>query len=68
MAPDKGRVRIAEYTKYDSFVVEYGDLGVWKPLDGQRVTVAAEARDIMFPSDVRLPIGEPTASVVKVLS
>lgn len=58
---------IAEFTEYDSFVVDYGDLDQWKPLDGQNVTVLAKAEDIMFPSDVRLPIGEPSANVVKLL-
>lgn len=59
---------VAELTKYDSFVVEYGDLDTWKPLDGQRAVVAAKSADIMFPSDVRLPIGEPEANVSKLLS
>ncbi len=59
---------IAEHTEYSSFVVEYGDLELWKSLNGQRVTVAAQASDIMFPSDVRLPIGEPSAKDAKLLS
>ncbi len=59
---------IAEHTDYSSFVVEYGDLSLCKTLDGQHVTLAAKAGDIMFPSDVRLPIGEPQAKEVVVLS
>ena len=59
---------IGEYTDYGSFVSEYGDLSLWESLDGQRVTLAAQAQDIMFPSDVRLPIGEPAVHVSVVLS
>lgn len=59
---------IAEHTDYSSFVVEYGDLDLCKSLDGQQVTLAAQATDIMFPSDVRLPIGEPSAKTVVMLS
>ena len=59
---------IAEHTDYSSFVVEYGDLNLFKTLDGKQVTLAAKAGDIMFPSDVRLPIGEPQAKQTVVLS
>lgn len=59
---------IAEHTDYSSFVIEYGDLDKCKGLDGQQVAVAAKAADIMFPSDVRLPIGEPSASTAVFLS
>ena len=59
---------IAEHSDYGSFVVEYGDLDAAKALDGQKVTIAAKAENIMFPSDVRIPIGEPQASEAKVLS
>lgn len=55
---------IAEYTDYNSFVVEYGDLDLCKSLDGRHVAVAAKAQDIMFPSDVRFPIGEPSADAI----
>lgn len=55
---------IAEYTDYESFVVEYGDLESWKEYDGQHVKLAAKVEDIVFPSDVRLPIGEPSAAAV----
>ena len=55
---------IAEYTDYGNFVVEYGDLDVCKQLNGQHVALAASAEKIMFPSDVRFPIGEPSASEV----
>ena len=55
---------IAEHTDYSSFVVEYGDLDLCKSLEGQHVTIAVLAKDIMFPSDVRFPIGEPQASEV----
>ena len=58
---------IAEYTDCKSFVVEYGDLDACKALDGQRVKVAALADNIMFPSDVRLPIGQPSANTSIIL-
>lgn len=59
---------IAEHTDYSSFVVEYGDLDMWKSLDGQHVTIAAKAENMTFPSDVRIPIAEPSASEVKLLA
>jgi len=59
---------VAELTEYDTFTVEFGDLEVWRSLDGQRVTVAAKAQDIWFPSDVRMPMGEPTANTVQLLA
>ena len=59
---------IAELTEYETFTVEYGDLEAYKALDGQEVLIAALADDIMFPSDVRLPIGQPAASAIEVLS
>lgn len=59
---------LAEYTPYSTFVVQYGDLDMWRPLDGQRATVGAKASEIYFPSDVRLPIGEPSANTVILLS
>ncbi|MBR0405476.1 MAG: hypothetical protein IJI68_09825 [Eggerthellaceae bacterium] len=58
---------IAEYTDYESFVVEYGDLDACKALDGQHVKVAAQADNIMFPSDVRFPIGQPSANTSIIL-
>ena len=59
---------IAEHTDYTSFVMEYGDLDLCKGLDGQHVTLAAKAADIVFPSDVSFPIGEPKANASIVLS
>ena len=55
-------IGIAEYTDYQYFVIEYGDLDKCKSLDGQQATIAAKAEKIMFPSDVSLPIGQPKAS------
>ena len=52
---------IAEYTPYNSFDVKYGDLDLCKSLQGQHQTVAVKSQNIMFPSDVRLPINEPSA-------
>lgn len=52
---------IAEHTEYGTFVIDYGDLQKCRNLDGQKAEVAAKAQDIMFPSDVRLPIGQPAA-------
>ena len=59
-------IGIAEHSDYSSFVVEYGDLEKCKSLDGQHVTIGA--KDIWFPSDVRLPLGEPSAKEVVFLS
>ena len=59
---------IAEYTEYSSFVDEYGDLDACVAHDGQHVTIAALADNIRFPSDVRLPLGEPSASEIIWLS
>lgn len=60
---------IAEYSDYGSFVVEYGSIDLCKELEGQKqVTIIAKAEDITFPSDVRLPINEPTARDILVLS
>ena len=58
---------VAEFTEYESFVVEYGDLEACKALDGQHVKLAAQTESIMFPSDVRLPIGQPSAKVTVIL-
>ena len=61
-------IGIAEYTDYGmDVIVDYGDLESWKALDGAHVSIAAEARDIWFPSDVSLPVGEPRANVSKVV-
>lgn len=54
---------LASSTQYGSS----GDIDTWKALDGKRATVAAQARDIWFPSDVSLPIGEPSTSEAKVI-
>ena len=51
----------------ETFVVEYGDLDAYRALDGQHVTLAARAQDIVFPSDVSLPIGQPKASMSELL-
>lgn len=59
---------LAEYTEYTSFVVEYGDMELWKSLDCRRATIAVKAEDITFPTDVRLPVGQPAASDAVVLS
>ena len=59
---------IAEYTNYGSFVTDYGNLDSWRKYNGKQVTLAARADDITFPSDVRLPIGEPWSDSATVLS
>lgn len=59
---------IAEYSDYGSFIIEYGDLDLWKSLDGKQASVAARAEDIWFPSDARLPLGEPYSKAVIKLS
>jgi len=51
-------IGVATANKYTNF----GDVDACKALDGQQVTVAAKADVVGFPSDVRLPVGEPTAS------
>ena len=48
---------VAAKAKYE----DYGDLASWRAYDGQTVVVAATQEDIWFPSDVRLPLGEPAA-------
>lgn len=53
---------IAEHTEYDDFTVEYGDLEACRARDGQHIMISVSANDITFPSDVRLPMGEPAAS------
>lgn len=58
---------IAEHTDFETFVVDYGDLDAYRALDGQHVTLAARAQDIVFPSDVSLPIGQPKASMSELL-
>ena len=52
---------VAEYADYGSFVVNSGDIDAWVNFDGKHLTLGATAEQIMFPSDVRLPIGEPSA-------
>ncbi len=59
---------IGENTTFDTFVVEYGDLELWKSLDGQQVKVATKAEDVWFPSDARLPLGEPYSKSVQLVS
>ena len=57
-------IGVATANKYTNF----GDVDACKALDGQQVAVAAKADSVGFPSDVRLPIGEPTAKEIVVLS
>lgn len=59
---------IGEHTDYDRIVIEYGDLDLWKSLDGQQVKVAAKAEDIWFPTDARLPLNEPSSKTVQLVS
>ncbi len=59
---------IGEHTDYESFVIEYGDLDLWKSLDGKQVKIAAKAEDIWFPTDARLPLNEPSSKTVQVVS
>ena len=54
---------VAEQTKYGSS----GDLSFWRTYDGQHIAVAAMAENIWFPSDVRLPVGEPATANAIVL-
>ena len=54
---------VAQQTKYASS----GDLDSWRSYDGQHIAVAAMAEDIWFPSDVRLPVGEPATANAIVL-
>lgn len=58
---------VAEYTDYGSFVIDTGDVDSWRPYDGKHVTLAVAAEDIMFPSDVRLPLGQPSTGAAVVL-
>lgn len=58
---------VAEHSDYGSFTQDFGDIDSWRAYDGQTVTVAAYQQDIWFPSDVRLPLGEPTANTCEIL-
>ena len=44
-----------------------GDMSLWEPYDGQVVTVSIDPVDTLFPSDVRLPMGEPHTSTAELL-
>ena len=46
---------VASKTKYTTA----GDIDSWRAYDGKHIAVAAKAEDIMFPSDVSMPVGEP---------
>lgn len=54
---------MASQTSYGSS----GDIGMWKAHDGEHLVIAAMAEDIVFPSDVSLPVGEPKTSAAKIL-
>lgn len=60
-------IGVAEYTEYESFTVDEGNLDSWRAYDGQRIAVAAYPDEIWFPSDVSLPIAEPRTSKASVL-
>ena len=44
-----------------------GDMSLWEPYDGQVVTVSIDPVETLFPSDVRLPMGEPHTSTAELL-
>lgn len=44
-----------------------GDMSVWEPYDGQVVTVSIDPNETLFPSDVRLPMGQPHTSSAELL-
>ena len=44
-----------------------GDMSLWEPYDGQVVTVSIDPNEAMFPSDVRLPLGDPHTSTAELL-
>ena len=58
---------VAEHTDLGSVVTDFGDVDSWRAYDGQTITVAAYQDDIWFPSDVRLPMGEPDAKTCEIL-
>ena len=51
---------VAEYTDYGSFVINEGNIDYWTNLDGKHMTLGAMPEQTWFPSDVSLPVGEPT--------
>ena len=61
-------IGIGEHTDFDNFVVEYGNLDLWKSLDGKQITIAAKAQDIWLPTDARLPLNEPSSKTVQLVS
>ena len=44
-----------------------GDMSVWEPYDGQTVTVSIDPAETLFPSDVRLPMGQPHTATAEFL-
>lgn len=44
-----------------------GDMSIWEPYDGQVVTVSIDPNETLFPSDVRLPLGQPHTSSAELL-
>ena len=51
---------VAEYSDYGSFVIDKGDVDAWVNFDGKHLVLGAVAEQIWFPSDVSLPVGEPS--------
>lgn len=60
-------IGVAEYSDYESFVIDSGDLDLWRPYEGQTVAIAVRAEDLWFPSDVSLPVGEPRTDDARIL-
>ena len=58
---------VAEHTDHGSFVVDKGDVDYWLNLDGAHMTLGAMADQIWFPSDVSLPVGEPSTESAVVI-
>ena len=54
---------VANQSKYGSS----GDINSWQAYDGKHIAVAAMPGDIVFPSDVSLPVGEPRTDKAKLL-
>ena len=60
---DADMLLVASVTRHSA-----GDIAQWEPYNGMHVTVQVSPYDIWNPSDVRLPVGQPRADNVVLIS
>ena len=60
---DADMLLVASVTRHSA-----GDIAQWEPYNGMHVTVQVSPYDIWNPSDVRLPVGQPRADNVVLVS